>query len=116
MRPPVTPNRPFRFGYVRGMSSPSTRVPYVLAIGSILATPFLLFAQFFAAWIDNGEVLVLLFGASSLVLPILAFVKGRRAGTTFPQVIGGILSVPLIALQAWGVISWIWPCTLFDGC
>ena len=98
------------------MSSPSTRVPYVLAIGSILATPFLLFAQFFAAWTDDGEVLVLLFGASTLVLPVLAFVKGRRARTKAPQIIGGVVGGLLLALQAWGVITWIWPCTLFDGC
>jgi len=55
--------------------------------------------------------------ASTLVLPILAFVNGRRAQAVAPQIIGGTVGGLAFALQVWVVISQTLPsCTLFDGC
>ena len=100
------------------MNSSRSRVPLVLAIISVVTTPFLWFVQFFGMWMEGtiGSVVVLVTGALTLVLPVSAFAAGRRAKTKAPQIIGGIVGVICVAWQVWVTLSITGVCVLLEGC
>lgn len=90
----------------------------LLAISSIVATPALWFVQFVAMWLELSvaAVVVLLIGASSFVLPFLAFRTGRAAGAKVPQLIGGLVGAVALVAQVWVIVSITGQCGLLDGC
>lgn len=100
------------------MPPSNKRSPIVLGLSSIVATPVLWFVQFVAMWLDSivAAVLVLLIGASTFIMPGLAFMKGRTAGASLPQVIGGFMSAIALIFQVWVILSLTGRCGLMDGC
>jgi hypothetical protein len=100
------------------MTSSRSPVPLVLAISSVVSTPFLWFVQFFGMWMEGtiGPVVVLVTGALTLVLPVSAFATGRKAKTKAPQIIGGIVGAICVAWQVWVTLSATGVCVLLEGC
>jgi hypothetical protein len=104
------------------MTSSKSRVPLVLAILSVVLTPFLWIVQFFGLWIDGveGLVLVAVPGALTLLLPLWAFVAGRKAKAKAPQIIGGIVGAICLVVNLGLVLTSPWvvslSCFLFAGC
>jgi hypothetical protein len=83
------------------VSTPSKGFSIALALISVIATPVLWFVQFVAMWLEatGATVVVVLLGASTLVLPYLAFSKGRSAGSRVAQVIGGLVGGVALIVQ-----------------
>ncbi len=100
------------------MPPSNERPPIVLGLSSIVATPVLWFVQFVAMWLDSivAAGVVLLIGASTFILPGLAFMKGRTAGARVPQVIGGFMGAIALIFQVWVILSLTGQCGLLDGC
>jgi uncharacterized membrane protein len=100
------------------MNSSRSRVPLVLAIISVVSTPFLWFVQFFGMWMEGaiGSVVVIVAGALTLVLPVSAFATGRKAKTKAAQIIGGIVGAICLAWQVWVTLSITGVCVLLEGC
>ena len=100
------------------MTTSRSPIPLVLAISSVVSTPFLWFVQFFGMWMEGaiGSVVVLVTGALTLVLPFSAFAAGRKANTKAPQIIGGIIGVICVAMQVWVTLSITGVCVLLEGC
>jgi hypothetical protein len=100
------------------MTTSRSPIPLVLAISSVVSTPFLWFVQFFGMWMEGaiGSVVVLVTGALTLVLPLSAFAAGRKANTKVPQIIGGIVGVICVAMQVWVTLSITGVCVLLEGC
>ena len=90
----------------------------MLAISSVVSTPFLWFVQFFGMWMDGvpGAVVVLGAGALTFLLPVMSFVAGRRAKTKAPQIIGVTVGAICLAWQVWVTLSATGGCGLLDGC